>query len=232
MSTLVADQPPPAKRSRNVNLTETEKENKKPPVVDDAFTYVAQSTLVADQPPPAKTETEKENKKPPVVDDAFTYVAQSTIPGAGWGLFAKKKLRKNLNLGYYKGKVYRRYPSWTRMHKHRNFVYFMELDRRPPWIEKTVWSAKKNKYVYVDGTSIHSFANCCKGDEDIWNCDVRGTGAFVTNKGVEKDEEIFISYGDDYWDSDLHGGGDEEEREEEAEEEGEEESGEEREEGE
>lgn len=194
MSTLDADQPPVPKRSRT-SVTAHEKKAE------------------------AKTvEAKTAEAKPPVIVDEFTYVAQSTIPGAGWGLFAKKRLRKNLNIGYYKGKVFRRYPSWKNKEKHRDFVYFMELDRRPPWIDKKVWSAKKHKYVYVDGTSIHSFANCCKDDEDLWNCDVRGTGAFVTNKVVEKDEEIFICYGKDYWESDLRGSDDDEEEEEEGEE--------------
>ena len=138
----------------------------------------------------------------PPIEHEFLYVAESTVPGAGFGLFTSKRLRKNLRIGYYRGKVYKRYPSQKRAKYYRNFDYFLELTRRPPWITKEFWSKKRGKVLFVDGATDcpMAYVNCAKDDQELWNCDIRATGAFFTNVAMRAGSEIFVNYGDDYWD--------------------------------
>jgi hypothetical protein len=122
------------------------------------------------------------------------YVAQSTISNAGRGIFTKQKLKKGTKLGYYKGVIYHEIPD----ENERENDYIMEITKRPPWISKEIWN--KGHPIQIDGNNILSLINGCRENKNIWNCDVLSTGMFVLNENVEKDDEIFICYGDEYWD--------------------------------
>ena len=132
----------------------------------------------------------------------FLYVAPSTIPGAGLGLFSRKPLRRGARLGHYRGEVLEEYPPPLEVARRNNGAYFMGLTRRPPWIPRARW-AKLAKPVLVDATSIHGFANCCKGDRRVWNCGVTDSGELVAETLIDADKEIFIWYGAQYWEHHL-----------------------------
>jgi hypothetical protein len=128
------------------------------------------------------------------------FVGPSGIPGANSGLFTRTRVAKGTCLGYYTGTVLASYPGPRSIGAYRNGDYFMELHRRPPWIPLDTWNRSKvGGAVLVDGTCLLSFANCCKGDVSIWNCDVLLTGAFVTNRAVQEGEEVIVNYGPHYW---------------------------------
>ena len=134
---------------------------------------------------------------------AFLFAAPSKIPGAGLGLFTRKRLPKHAKLGYFEGVVLPLAPraDGLALRPGGTFrgTYCMELTRRPPWISSTLWTSL-TKPVTVDGTSILRFANCCRGDFEAWNCGVTLTGSFVTHEVIEPGDEILIWYGPGYWD--------------------------------
>jgi len=129
--------------------------------------------------------------------DERLYIARSTVHGAGMGVFAAEAMSEGTHLGYYRGRVFHKYPKRNK----RNFAYILEICRRPPWLKKETWK-KKGHPIYVDGTCVLSRINCCRGNEDCWNCDITAVGGFVLNADVQPHEEILIHYGDDYWNSD------------------------------
>jgi hypothetical protein len=132
------------------------------------------------------------------LDHECLFVAPSKLPGAGLGLFSCKRLRKNTRLGYYQGDVLPQFPGPEELARRHDGIYFMGLSRRPPWIASEVWAAA-TKPVIVDATSIHRYANCCKGDLSKCNCGVTPTGAFITHRKIAAGEEILIWYGTSYW---------------------------------
>ena len=139
-------------------------------------------------------------RRPPACVDLYT--APSLIEGANQGLFTRTQLPKGTCLGYYTGTILGTYPAAADLPKYRHGDYFMELRRRPPWVTKATWAATKlnGGLLLVDGTCRLSFANCCKGDSAVWNCDILMTGAFVTNRRLLAGEEIVVHYGPYYWD--------------------------------
>ena len=55
--------------------------------------------------------------------------------------------------------------------------------------------------MYVDGRCILAFMNCCKRDDSKWNVGVDSDGLCVAETEIDKDDELFIYYGEDYWKS-------------------------------
>ena len=128
------------------------------------------------------------------------YVGPSRIQGANLGLFTRTRLPKGTCLGYYTGTVLPEYPAACDLCKFRNGDYLMDIRRRPPWLSPAEWQkSKRAGVVLVDGTCLLSKANCCKGDAALGNCDVRLTGAFVTNRALQEGEEVIVNYGPYYW---------------------------------
>lgn len=128
----------------------------------------------------------------------FLYVAPSIVPDAGLGLFTRKPLNRGARLGHFCGDLLERYPQPQELVRRNGGAYFMGLTRRPPWIPKARW-AELAKPVLVDGTSIHCFANCARGDRRLWNCGVTDSGEFVAERHIGADKELFIWYGTQYW---------------------------------
>lgn len=123
---------------------------------------------------------------------------RSTIPHAGDGVFTKCRLNKETHLGYYMGRIFWKYPKRNK----RNFDYIMQISRRPPWIPRSTWESKKTNCVVVDGNNILAYFN--DGDQSgQTNCRFTQSGRFVTNRCIEPGEELFVSYGEDYWNSDV-----------------------------
>ena len=127
------------------------------------------------------------------MQDKYLKTGPSTIEHAGTGVFAKVDIPKDTSLGYYRGKMFHRFPHTNK----RKFAYFMEISRRPPWISKERWM--KGHPMQIDGNSILSLMNCSRGDCLCMNVDFTSTGRFFTTKVVKKDSELFTFYGKDYW---------------------------------
>jgi hypothetical protein len=126
------------------------------------------------------------------------FAAESKVPGAGTGVFAAWDLPKHTHLGYYCGRVHWTYPQRNK----RNWVYMLALARRPPWIAREVWRAKKRRgqTPCVDGVGILSQCNCHHGGY-VQNADFNATGRFYTLRHVKAGQEILVNYGEEYWES-------------------------------
>ena len=126
------------------------------------------------------------------------FLQPSTVPGAGVGVFAARDIPQGSHLGYYCGRVFWTYPKRNK----RGWAYVMEVSRRPPWIPRETWRARRQAGTppYVDGKGTLSLVNCCRGGR-TQNADFSASGRFFTLCDVKAGEELFLCYGDDYWDS-------------------------------
>ena len=120
-------------------------------------------------------------------------VRKSTIPKAGKGLFARKDIPKGTKLGYYAGV----YLTEEQYNKLRNQDY--------------VWYVKENLYVdaYPCKKALLRFINSFQSSKQRrkmkkqFNVEPYTYGGklwYRTIKNVKAGEELFIDYGDDYWD--------------------------------
>lgn len=118
-------------------------------------------------------------------------VKPSQIERAGKGLFTEKDIENNEELGEYKGEklskkeINKRYPGNTLGQ------YAIHI------------SAGKNKNKYIDARSTQSnvfrYANDCRGTNFECNATFTPSGKIKTTTSIKKGNEIFISYGDEYW---------------------------------
>ena len=145
-----------------------------------------------------KRKKKKSSHKPRITtlnNPAHLVAKRSTIKGAGMGLFTTKALKKGTTLGQYKGKrlTSRRYNAL------RNADY--------------VWEIRyKGKNVYIDGKSLKRgnllrYVNGIKGKkqkrlENTTMFSRKGKVFYKTTKRVPAGKELFIDYGDEYWDDD------------------------------
>lgn len=139
------------------------------------------------------------------------YVAQSSISGAGKGLFTKVSFKKGEVISYFVGKLLTEKEC-------EDLANNSDLDRGSYFIDlkaiyKKIWNRKKrfDKPVLdvYDSTCMAKFANDAEGlfktnrknnseisiTEDGKRCFMR------TTKDITAGSEIFLSYGDQYWEA-------------------------------
>jgi hypothetical protein len=120
--------------------------------------------------------------------DMYT-IKTSTIPNAGNGAFANIFIPKRTTLGYYKGKRLNS-QQYDRL---RDQSYVWELSSR-------------SGPIYVDGKNpkISNWLRFLNDSRDrrvnVEPYQYRGNIYYRTTKNIKPGEEMFISYGDSYWD--------------------------------
>ena len=120
--------------------------------------------------------------------DEYT-IKTSTIPNAGNGAFANNFIPKGTTLGYYKGK---------RLNSHQ---YNRLKD------QSYVWElSSRGGPIYIDGKNPKlsnwlRFLNDSRDKrENVEPYQYRKNLYYRTTKNVEPGQELFVSYGDSYWD--------------------------------
>lgn len=115
------------------------------------------------------------------IEEDVIYVAESTIPGAGKGMFARKKISAGKRLGRYIG----------------DLITCEEAEKRQ---DKTYFMFSKKGYV-VDGARLDNTMRWVNHSTDRQNAEANiypnGSIIFETLRTVKPGEEIFIDYGYD-----------------------------------
>ncbi|HCM77588.1 MAG TPA: SET domain-containing protein-lysine N-methyltransferase [Cytophagales bacterium] len=120
------------------------------------------------------------------------YTKKSTLPGAGKGLFTKKKIKKGTRIVEYKGEIL----TWKEVKKladdRNGYVFYISSKR---CID--AWNYKK---------ALGRYANDAKGLARIKGIKtnseyvIDGKKCFIEAiKDIPAKSEIFVEYGSDYW---------------------------------
>jgi SET domain-containing protein len=127
--------------------------------------------------------------------EKFLFVKESTIPNAGLGLFTQTAILKGENIVEYKG----RKTTWKEIEEsgEEDNLYIMYV------ADDNVIDARKTK------KALARYANDAAGFVKIKglrnNCryvhDDEGKVYIEALRNIQADEEIFVGYGKDYWDS-------------------------------
>lgn len=138
-------------------------------------------------------------------------VKESRIPNTGQGLFAQGSLsrkRDNKTVVFSKGDVIAEYTA-----PKKDVITQQELMRRYPGDTPSPYVLTINKNKHVDGrstkASVGRYSNDCRAkDSKDGKCKINAKFAFNSKLGVTRivalrdihnDEEIFTSYGPEYW---------------------------------
>lgn len=123
------------------------------------------------------------------------YIKTSNIPNAGFGLFTKVLIPKGENIVEYKG----RKTTWKEIEeaKEEDNLYIMYVTA------DNVIDARKHKKAFA------RYANDAMGFTKIKG--LKNNGTYVhddegkvyieAKRDIQPDEEIFVGYGKDYWDT-------------------------------
>jgi len=116
-------------------------------------------------------------------------VKQSSIPNSGLGVYAKEDLKKDKLVG--------RYTVGTQR---------LTMNELPPLNQRThIW--KKNNNLFYDASKTNSvagkFNDCTPHSAKRIKCKnnalINSVGNVRLKSNVKKNQEIFVSYGKDYW---------------------------------
>jgi hypothetical protein len=123
----------------------------------------------------------------------FLEIKDSTIPGAGRGLFPRKRLEEGTSLGFYSGKMLSK-------REHEN----MRLSDSS-YVVTLHWKRKvrgKRQHIIVDGNvsgNMLSIINDGPHSGHAANVEMDDGGVLYTTRVVEEGEELFWNYGNNYW---------------------------------
>lgn len=124
--------------------------------------------------------------------NVLCYVDKSSIPGAGLGLFAKKDISKNSIITYYDG-IYISKTEADQLKEKNKHWHVITIDRLLSYID----GLKKP----LPFRGAGSFANDAK-DPSLTNAKFwRNSNKIWVKaiKNIKKGDEIFVSYGKQYW---------------------------------
>ena len=126
-----------------------------------------------------------------VIGSKYLEVKRSTLPKAGKGLFTKKFIPKGANIIEYKGKI----TSWKNADHDDGknmYIFYVNKDR--------VIDAKNNKRVLARYANDARGTNKLKGLRNNAEYSNESDRIFIKAiKDIAPGEEIFVSYGADYW---------------------------------
>lgn len=128
-------------------------------------------------------------------DNHLVYINNSNIENAGYGVFAKKFIKKNEKLGEYIGKIYDDMSIMNSKTKDTN--YFFEVNDH------------KNKKKFIIDAKPLKYANFTRFINGVFTADQfpnqncrfyqnRGKILVKAIKDINQDEELLIHYGDNY----------------------------------
>jgi SET domain-containing protein len=130
--------------------------------------------------------------------EEFLKVKKSKIPGAGKGLFTKKRIKKGEVIVEYKGEkltwaqCLRRYKNGN---KPMHYVFCVSpknsIDAGPCPNELARYANDANPDLKINGLKNNS-------EYQI----IRRKPYIVATKSIPPDSEILVDYGDDYWEKD------------------------------
>lgn len=116
----------------------------------------------------------------------------SGIPGAGKGVFAKKDIPNNTDLGFYRGEHLTDKEFETKFSNAGLGTYVLTLDE----------PSDNNKKFYVDGLKKGNWTsriNSPKGTTNKANIVFYTDGRVVSKRNIKAGEELFVGYGPKYW---------------------------------
>ena len=116
----------------------------------------------------------------------------SGIPGAGTGVFAKKDIPVNTDLGFYRGQHLTDEEFQTKFSDAGLGTYVLTLDE----------PSDSNKKFYVDGLKKGNWTsriNSPKGTANKVNIVFYTDGRVVSKRNIKAGEELFVGYGPKYW---------------------------------
>jgi hypothetical protein len=135
------------------------------------------------------------NKKNEVIDPAFLSVKESTLPNCGKGFFTSVDIKKGMLIVEYKGEKI----TWAEGLKRNENHEFQS-----PYLFYI--SAKNCIDAEYTLDSLARYANDAKGHTKVKGLNNNAEYAIIkripyieATKNIKAGEEIFVSYGDDYW---------------------------------
>ncbi len=125
--------------------------------------------------------------KKKVVHTAESFVTKDS-PGRGKGVFAKVRINKGETIGYYTGEIIRDWHS--KREPYRSSLYLM-------WVCKDHWinavGPKSNYTRYINHSDQPNAELIISAR---WK-----TARLESLRSIKPDEEIFYSYGEEYWEA-------------------------------
>ena len=124
-------------------------------------------------------------------------IKSSTIPNAGNGLFTQENIKKDKHLGWYYGDIYEKHPN-------NDSGYILEIQMKPCWVSTLTWNKKKSKNMFIDGypkdrsNIFYKFSMLNHSKHP--NVKFLQNGRIVSLRSIKNGEELFVNYGNEYWD--------------------------------
>ena len=117
-------------------------------------------------------------------------VKKSRIPDAGLGLYTLKTIKKNKTVAPYGGRIVRRKP--------KNSAYIVEMSRNK-WMDGSQPTSSVARFAN-QCLPENKRARKCKGNNAKLSISNRhNTVKLKARKKIKSGEEVFLNYGDAYW---------------------------------
>ena len=132
------------------------------------------------------------NQNEKYVEKELIEMKESSVPGAGTGVFAKKDIPLNTDLGFYRGQ-HLTTPEFEKKFADAGLgAYVLTLNEE----------SDPNKKFYVDGLKKGNWTsriNSPKGTSNKANIVFYTDGRVVAKRNIKAGEELFVGYGPKYW---------------------------------
>jgi SET domain-containing protein len=132
------------------------------------------------------------NSNEKYVEKELIEMKPSSIPGGGTGVFAKKDIASNTDLGFYRGEHLTDTEFEKKFSDAGLGTYVLTLDE----------PSDSNKKFYVDGLKKGNWTsriNSPKGTANKANIVFYTDGRVVSKRNIKAGEELFVGYGPKYW---------------------------------